>query len=116
MNSLPVARWSALLGYVALILTLLLRNLLFSGWQPLPLGIALVILLTPLAFALRGMIQGRAYTHAWTSFLALAYFVFGVWNGAAQQTRWYGLAIVLSSLLLFVGCIFYSRLAAQSNP
>lgn len=113
MNTLPVARWSALLGYAGLIVSIVLWNTLITPLQGTALALTLGMMLLPLLFPLRGLLRGKPYTHAWTSFLALAYFLIGVWHAADTATRWYAMALVLSSLLLFIGCVFYARLGAR---
>ena len=74
MDKLRRARILALCGYFGLLLLLPL----WYGWlspSQLPLGLVLGFLLVPLLFPLRGLLQGRPYTYAWATFLALFYVV-----------------------------------------
>lgn len=79
-----------------------------------PVSLAVLFMAGPLLFPLRGLLHGKPYTHAWTSFLALAYFTHGsveAWVNAAE--RHFALLEVLLSLLLFTGAIFYARFRAR---
>ena len=108
MNPTRIARAGALAGYIVLVLVLGVRN----TWLA-PSPIALVVLLVPLLFPLPGILRGRRYTHAWSSFLALGYFAIGVWHAAVEAERSYGLLIVFSSVLLFSACLAYVRLSRE---
>ncbi len=97
---------AATLGGILLLMGLLI--LWYGLLHPAPVWLAIWIL--PLLFPLRGLIRGRAYTHAWTSFLILAYFIHGVveaWaNPAARLLA--ALEIVLS-VTVYLGAILFAR-------
>lgn len=80
---------------------------------PVPLALALVA--APLLLPLPGLLRGRPYTHAWTSFLALPYFALGV-DAVAAGVRpgWLGWAAVTASLTLFAAAVGYARLAGRA--
>ena len=112
MQPLQLARTATLLGYFGLFTLTLLWVTVLSPSPRIPTSLMLLIFVGPLLFPLRGLLHGRAYTHAWTAFLVLLYFTHGVvesWANPAER----GLAIaeILLSILLFTGCIFYVRLA-----
>lgn len=111
MKPVGIARSAVLIGYLGLALTLVAWN---TWIEPRP--VVLALLLTPLLLPLRGIVRGRAYTHAWGSFLALGYFALGVWHAAVESERAYGLWIVGSSLLFFGACLAYVRLAQGKAP
>lgn len=75
-----------------------------------PRSIVLAIALLPMLIPLRGLLHGRLYTHAWTSFLALPYFAFGI-DAMVHRTemKWLGAVLVILSTLWFCGCMFYAR-------
>lgn len=76
----------------------------------LPVALALIVLVGPLLLPLRGLLHGRPYTHAWTSFLALFYFTVGVFNVAGPMARpWLGWLALIFSMALFLGAVFYVR-------
>ena len=114
MNKVRLTYTLALLGYVGLILTILGWNLVLRPAGGLPLYVVLGFLLVPLAFPLVGLVRGRPYTHAWSTFLAIYYFVVGIWIMGDGETRWYGTAIGLFSVVWFTGSMFYTRAKARA--
>jgi len=79
-----------------------------------PVVYALLFLLTPLLFALRGMLHGRLYTFQWSCFLALFYFMHGVGEAWASDTaRYLGLLEILFTTTWFLAAMAYVRLGKQ---
>jgi len=75
-----------------------------------PAPVWLVLLLIPLLFPLRGLIRGRAYTHAWTSFLILIYFIHGVVEAWANpEARGLAIAEIVLSVIVYTGAILFAR-------
>lgn len=108
MTSLT-ARYMTLTGYFGLVILLV-------TWYGImqPAYTALIILLVPLAFPLRGLIQGKPYTYAWTSFLTLLYFVHGIVEAYANEVaRPFALLEVLASVLIYIGAVLFSRLRSR---
>jgi len=69
----------------------------------------LLILVVPLLFPLRGLLDSRAYTYQWASFIALAYFAHGITEMAAYpQLRLAGLMETAASVLMYTGCVLYA--------
>ena len=117
---LVLARWATLLGYFGLFALLLSWFTLLAPSQHFPTSVVLLVFLGPLLFPLRGLLHGRKYTHAWTAFLVLLYFIHGVVESWANpEERGLALLEILFSLLLFFGCLFFvrlsNRLAAGQN-
>jgi len=106
-----LARGTALAGYFGLLGLLTAWYAVIEPSTRFPVALTLIFLVGPLLFPLLGLLHGRPYTHAWTSFLALFYFTGGVfvYAGGVGAPWLPGLQIVLS-LLLFAGCIVYARL------
>ena len=75
----------------------------------------LLIQLGPLMFALRGILHGRVYTHAWSMYLALIYFVSGIWYAGDVSTRTFGIIFTLFSVLFFIGTMFYTRFQGKAE-
>lgn len=98
-----------------LLLTLLLNWLTWlAPAARVPVSVMLGLVTVPLLLPLRGVLHGRIYTHAWTSFLALPYFAFGVDAIAAGvEPFWLGWAAVLTSLTLFGAATGYTRLRGR---
>ena len=86
MQPINLFRWITLAGYFGLILFIFTWLL----WiKPLPaheISIKILLGIGPLMFPLRGILHGRAYTHAWSMYLALFYFVIGVWLPGHRKT------------------------------
>ena len=104
-----VARWVTLFGYFGLLVLLLNWFTWLAPPVSVPRALPLIALTVPLLFPLRGLLHARTYTHAWVSLLALPYFAIGIdvaFNRSDQ--RWLGLLMVLFSLLLFSGAVFFS--------
>lgn len=114
MNPLRLTYALALTGYTGLVLTILLWHLLWRPEGGLPLHIVLPFLLIPLAFPLAGLIRGRPYTHAWATFLAIYYFVVGIWMAADETGRWYGTLVGIFSVVWFTGSMFFTRAKARA--
>lgn len=110
-----IAYWAGLSGHLGLLMWIMAG--LASGWVELPgflpKAIALAVLLFPLLAPLRGLLHGRPYTFAWATFMALAYFVISVWTAAVADDRAFGVGMALFSLLFFIGCTAYARLAGR---
>ncbi len=116
MNYMLIARISALLGYFGLFFLLMVWIIWLRPEETarLPTSLSLLLLVGPLMFPLRGMLHGRAYTHAWVSFLALFYLFLGIseaWSGSPQPLL-AALEIVFSTLL-YLGAMFYARLRGK---
>ena len=103
-------RVTALFGYFGLLLGLILWFTVLAPPARASISVALLGFVGPLLFPLRGILHGRAYTHAWTSMLSLLYFTHGVveaWSNAPE--RIWALGEVTLSVILFVGAAFYAR-------
>lgn len=109
-----LARWATLIGYFGLLVLLLNWFTWLSPPVSVPRALPLIVLVVPLLFPLRGLLHARSYTHAWVSLLALPYFAIGIdvaFNRSDQ--RWLGLVMILCSLLLFTGSVFFSYSAKK---
>ena len=107
-------RMLALAAYFGLLAVLLNRYTWLAPPTRTPVSAALLLAAGPLLLPLRGLLHGRPYTHAWTSFLALPYFVLGVDTLAAGAApAWLGWATVTTSLALFAGAVGYARLRGR---
>lgn len=109
MNARVISRWTALLAYFALLLMVLGWYAWLAPAGKLPTALILVILALPLLAPLRGLLHARVYTHQWTIFIALFYFVLGVAHAAVPQERTFGVLVVIASLSLFASCITFVR-------
>lgn len=115
MKQLMFFRLLTLFGYFGLLILIFSWHLFI---QPLPaefISITLALQLGPLMFPLRGLLHGKPYTHAWASYLALFYFVMGVWYAASHASLLLGILICVFSMSFFVGAVFYARFAARAG-
>ena len=63
----------------------------------------------PLLIFLPGLVQGKARSYAWMSFVVLLYFVHGVLLAFDAQRRWLGLVEVTLCVLMFICLIVFIR-------
>lgn len=99
-----------LVGFFGLFATILLWHAWLKPPGKYPVALILTVLLLPLLIPLRGLLHGRAYTHAWASMLSLFYFCLGVMHAWSEPaSRVYGLSLTACSLMFFSGAIFYVR-------
>lgn len=115
MNRVSAFRWLTLFGYFGLMALIFSWHLFIQPLAPEFISITLVMQLGPLMFPLRGVLHGKPYTHAWASYLALFYFVIGVWYAASADNSLFGMLICLFSLNFFIGAVFYARFAARAQ-
>ena len=114
LNMSPAKRSSliTLTGYFGLLILLVLWYTILSPSANIPVFIMLIIFVVPLLFPLRGLLHERRYTHQWTSYVALFYLVHGLVEiYSTPPDRLLAGLEILFSLLLYTGCILYSRLA-----
>jgi len=104
-----LTRWCTLLGYFSLVATIILWNAWLSPPVHFSRFLVLILLLTPLIFPARGLWRGIPYTHAWSGFLALAYFMLGISSVVIEQERSYGMSLSITSLVFFSSAIFFAR-------
>lgn len=109
MNRVKVSRWLTLLSYFALVAVLVIWYGLLN-----PALIILLLLLLPLLFPLKGLLNGTPYTYAWSSFLILLYFIHGVVEAYANPAaRIPAVLEVLFSVTFYSGAVLYARLRAR---
>lgn len=116
MKSITLWRWVTLISFFFLLALILSWNTLIAPPDRAMVAPVLLFQALPLMFPLRGLLHGRAYTHAWTSFLALYYFFIGVGDAYSGGTdRLYGLLMVAGSIGLFVGAMLYARFQGKAE-
>jgi uncharacterized membrane protein len=102
------------LAAAASLLALIALCVAWERWlAPLRPGGSLIALKAlPLAFPLRGVIDGRRYTFQWASLLILGYLAEGATRAWADTgaARALALAEVLLSLVFFGAAVGYARL------
>jgi uncharacterized membrane protein len=76
------------------------------------ISVLLIILIGPLLFPLMGLLKGKIYTHAWSIYLAIFYFIVGVWYSSADHSFYFGLYVISMSMLFLIGTSMYTRYAS----
>jgi uncharacterized membrane protein len=86
---------------------------LWNGWltpvQHIPRSIELLLLLTPLLFFVRGILNKRYDSYVQVTFPALFYFLLGIWYALTPQEIGYGVCMTLLGLCLYLGGFFSAR-------
>ena len=115
MKPLQFSRWLTLTGYFGLIIGIYAWHILINKTDDHLISIVLLTQLGPLMFPLKGLLKGKTYTHAWSIYLAIFYFVVGIWYASADQTFLFGLYVTATSLLFFTGTVVYTRFSAKMS-
>ena len=106
---IKVGRWLTLLGYFSLMAGIYSWHLLINDTANHLISIILIFQIGPLLFPLRGLLNGKLYTHAWSMYMAIYYFIVGVWYGAGENSLLFGIYVVVTSLLFFSGSAMFTR-------
>lgn len=115
MNKIALSRGCTLLGYFGLLVFIPLWHLQIEPIQPEFVSMTLLVQVGPLMFPLRGILHGRVYTHAWSMYLALFYFIVGIWYAGDISTRNFGTGLSLLSVIFFLGTMFYTRFQGKAE-
>ena len=116
MNPEKLFRALPLVSFFGLMITLLAWILIAPHAENYPVAAMLILGLVPLLFPMRGLLYGRPYTHAWTSFLMLFYFSHAVGEvySASSLTLYPVLALICSSVC-FCSTILYVKFNAKNK-
>ena len=106
---IKLGRWLTLLGYFSLLFGLFAWHLLIEPPAKHLISIIIFFQLGPLMLPLFGLLNGKLYTHAWSMYLAIFYFVIGVWYAGHDEDLMIGLYVTFTSLVFFTGTVIYTR-------
>jgi uncharacterized membrane protein len=115
MDKIKLSRLCTLTGYFGLLLFIPLWHLLIKPMPPEFVSVTLLVQVGPLMFPLKGILHGKVYTHAWAMYLALFYFVLGIWYAGDISTRNFGIIFSLLSVLFFMGTMLYTRFQGMAE-
>jgi uncharacterized membrane protein len=104
-----LGRWLTLSGYFSLMAGLFAWHLILDPPARHLMSIIIFAQLGPLMIPLFGLLKGKLYTHAWSMYLAIFYFVIGVWYAGKAEDLKIGLFVIVTSLVFFAGCVIYTR-------
>ncbi|WP_102796894.1 DUF2069 domain-containing protein [Bowmanella denitrificans] len=104
----------ALSSYISLLLFSILWHFVLTTEGQYSLLFLFLMWVLPLLLPLRGILQGKPYTHAWANFILMFYLLHGLTGiYALQQEYWYAAIEVLLASLAFIGCSFFARLRGR---
>ena len=113
---IKLGRAFTLLGYFSLMTGLFAWHLLIEPPAKHLISIIILLQLGPLMFPLMGLLSGKLYTHAWSMYLAIFYFVVGVWYAGSSEDLMIGLYVIFTSLMFFLGTVLCTRyMGKQQN-
>jgi len=113
-NSLLLHRLS-LLGYFGLLVFIPIWHLLWYPNAMVNPKVITLFWLVPLFFPLRGLLKGKAYTHAWSGFIATIYVCHALASYVTHPDEWLASSIelLLSSTFLVSATLFARRRGEQ---
>lgn len=106
---IKLGRWLTLSGYFSLLFGLFAWHLLIEPPAEHLISIIIFFQLGPLMLPLFGLLNGKLYTHAWSMYMAIFYFVVGVWYAGSSEDLMIGLYVIFTSLVFFTGTVLYTR-------
>jgi len=106
---ITAGRWLTLAGYFSLLIGLFAWHLVLDPPAKHLMSIIILLQIGPLMFPLMGLLRGKLYTHAWSMYMAIFYFVIGVWYAGSSEDLKIGLFVITSSLVFFLGTVLYTR-------
>jgi uncharacterized membrane protein len=106
---IKAGRWLTLSGYFSLLIGLFAWHLLIEPSAKHLISVIILLQIGPLMFPLRGLLSGKLYTHAWSMYLAIFYFIVGVWYAGSSEDLMIGLYVIFTSLVFFLGTVLYTR-------
>ncbi|QEA39994.1 DUF2069 domain-containing protein [Pistricoccus aurantiacus] len=106
-------RW-VIVCYIVLVLLLcyggfMVHDVQQGGWGPL------LVRVIPLLLFLPAILMCRARSHAWLAFISLLYFMQGVMIATLPGQMWFGSAITLASMGLFIASAGYARFKSRQE-
>ena len=106
---IKLGRWLTLSGYFSLLFGLFAWQLLLRPPAEHLISVIIFFQIGPLMFPLLGLLNGKLYTHAWSMYLAIFYFIVGVWYAGNRADLMIGLYVIFTSLVFFLGTVLYTR-------
>ncbi len=106
---IKTGRWLTLSGYFTLLFGLFAWQIVIDPPAEHLISIIVLLQIGPLLFPLMGLLKGKLYTHAWSMYVAIFYFIVGVWYAGSSEDLKIGLFVIFSSLVFFLGTVLYTR-------
>lgn len=103
-------RYLALTGYLSLLSWVALWQIFISPHPHINPFTAAIGWCIPLLFPLRGILSGKAYTHAWANFVLMLYFLHALTILYVDQgERWLAAVELILACSAFIGNVLYAR-------
>lgn len=107
-------RYLALISHVLLLAWMSIWYLALDTKAEYSVVFILLFYILPLLFPLKGVVEGKPYTHAWACFVVLLYFLHSITVLYAEPDYlWHASLELLLASGMFVGCSAYARLRGQ---
>lgn len=104
----------ALSSYFLLIAWLLIWHFLLTPDKPTSAVFTLLFWILPILLPLKGLLQSKPYTYAWTNFIVMYYLLHGLTAiYAVEGERLYALIEIILCCGLFTGCSYYARMRGR---
>ena len=110
---IKLGRWLTLSGYFSLLFGLFAWHLLIEPPAKHLISIIIFFQLGPLMLPLFGLLKGKIYSHACSIYVAIFYFIVGVWYAGSSEDLKIGLFVIFTSLVFFLGTVLYTRFMGQ---
>lgn len=104
----------ALVSYCLLVVWLIVWHFYLTPDKPTSTIFTLLFWIIPILLPMKGIIQGKPYTFAWTNFVVMYYLLHGLTAiYAVEGERVYALVEIVLCCGLFIGGSFYARLRGR---
>ncbi len=114
LKKLRLSQNIALIGYFSLLVILMANIVLMIPSRHFPTALVMLVIVGPLMFPLKGLLNNNLYTYQWASFLSLPYFAHGITEMSAYPELWIaGLVEALAAVAMYTGCVMYARIFKQ---
>lgn len=103
-----------LTSYLLLIVWLVVWHFVLTIDKPTSTLFTLIFWIMPILLPIKGLIEGKPYTYAWTNFIVMYYLLHGLTAVyAVEGERLYALVEIILCCTLFTGCSYYARLRGR---
>jgi uncharacterized membrane protein len=113
-TKVKVYRYLALSGHIALLAWMCIWYFALSSAREYSAAFIIIVYILPLLFPLHGIIKAKPYTHAWSCFIVLWYFMHSTTTMYVEPTYILHASIeMVFVIMMFVGCAMFARLRGQ---
>lgn len=103
-----------LTSYFLLLAWLIVWHFVLTIDKPTSTVFTLLFWIVPILLPVKGLIEGKPYTYAWTNFIVMYYLLHGLTAiYAVDGERLYALLEIILCCALFTGCSFYARIRGR---